>query len=105
MEFDDDIEPKTIRMLGLRVIEQAVWDVYGPCEGNSNVSADRRAERDRTHRWFNDAGKGFADICAMAGVDPEHVQEQYKSGALKRAYDADKERKRRDRAREKANRG
>lgn len=77
-------EAAKIRALGLAVIYRAAQDAYGiDLAGISSPGSVKRLKSEGA-AWFRTAGRGFRDICAMAGVDPDDVRERFLDGRLER---------------------
>lgn len=64
------------------VIERAAIDANGrdrPC-GNPDEARARR----RAYFWIKGDSEDFRTVCALAGLDPDYVREQWLTGELPR---------------------
>lgn len=66
----EDLTPE--RILWMRVILQARQDA------DSNVmSSVMNLERWKARRWLTEGSSDFANVCRMAGFEPDYVQQHF----------------------------
>ncbi|WP_143535227.1 hypothetical protein [Roseivivax jejudonensis] len=59
------------------VVVRAIKDAVG-CEN----SAEARRERPIAERWITQRGKDYRRACALAGMCPDFIADQYAAGAF-----------------------